>query len=374
MTDREVLIVLNLISGIGFVKFQALREHFKSIAATAYRTEEEYREVPGIGPELAKRLSCCPWQEEYLFEMDLVDRAGCRVITYLDENYPAVLRNIYDPPLVLYVRGTLGEFPDRSISVVGSRRMTAYGRRITAQLCKDAVNAGFTVVSGLAYGVDAVAHSAVVEAGGTTVAVLGGGLMHIHPKENIPLANSIVQHGGALITEFPMRFPVSRQSFPRRNRIVAALTRGTVVTEAGMESGALITAKLALENGKEVFAFPGMADNPMAQGCHKLIKEGAALVENFDDVFDILGFGFLPGFAPVDRNENIAYDKDATADLPENQRVIMQALEDNELTLEEIQQFTDLDSSVLLGELMNLEMKFLIEQDVSQRYRKLRRL
>ena len=369
MTDREVAIVLNLVPGIGFVKFSALRDHFGSAGAIAFRSEAEYREVPGIGEELAHKLRTCAWQEQLKDELDLADRAGVRVITYFDENYPEVLRQLYDPPLVLYVRGILGLFPDRTISVVGTRKMTSYGRRITTQLCREAVEAGFTVVSGLAYGVDTVAHRTTVDLGGTTVAVLGGGLMNIHPKENIPLARDIVDSGGALISEFPMKFPVSRQSFPRRNRIVAALSRGTLVTEAGLDSGALITAKLALEIGKEVFAVPGMADNPVAQGCHRLIKDGATLVENFTDILDALGAGFLPGLSPRSGETGLVYDRDAVSDLPEIQQQIIGALSNGDLTLEELQLALGLDTAYLLGELMQLEMKFLVEQDSQLRYR-----
>ncbi len=369
MTDREVTIVLNLLPGIGFVKFSALREYFGSAGAIAFRSEADYRQVPGIGEELAHKLRNCAWQAELDRELELADRAGVRVVTYFDENYPEVLRQIYDPPLVLYVRGVLGVFPDRNISVVGTRKMTSYGRRITAQICREALSAGFTVISGLAYGVDTVAHRTTVDQGGTTVAILGGGLMHIHPKENIPLARDIVDSGGALISEFPLNFPVSRQSFPRRNRIVAALSRGTIVTEAGLDSGAMITAKLALECGKEVFAVPGMADNPVAQGCHKLIKEGATLIENFNDVLDALGAGFLPGLAPRAGESDMVYDRDAIGDLPEIQKQIMEALGNGDLSLEELQLALGLDTAYLLGELMQLEMKFLIEQDSQLRYR-----
>lgn len=375
MTDREVCIVLNMISGIGFTRFAALRNYFGSIAASAYRTSEEYSSVAGIGEELAGKLSACNWSKMYADEADLADRCGVRIISYFDENYPDILRRIYDPPLVLYVRGRLGVYPDRTVAMVGTRRSTGYGRRMAEQLAVDAVNAGFTVVSGLAYGIDTCVHRAVVKSGGTTVAVVGGGLKHITPKENIPLAVQIVESGGAIISEFPMDFPVNRTCFPRRNRIVAALCKATIVVEAGVDSGALITAKLALENGSDVFALPGMADNPMASGCHKLIKEGAGLIENFDDVLEYLGFGFLPGINPdtANRDGEIAFDRDSVGDLPDLQRKILQTLDDGNYTLEELQDFVGVDTAVLLSELMQLEMKFLIERDPSLRYCRIRR-
>lgn len=374
MTDREVAVVLNLISGIGFVKFSALRNAFGSAAAIANRSKAEYLEVPGIGEMLAGKLADCDWRNSFDAESDLADRGGVRLVTYFDENYPDVLRQLYDPPLVLYVRGQLGEYPDRAVAIVGTRKTTSYGRRMTQAIAADAVSAGFTVVSGLAYGVDTVAHQTTVDAGGRTVAVVAGGLMHLHPMENIPLANAIIAHGGAVISEFPMDFPVSRTGFPRRNRIVAGLTRATIVTEAGLQSGALITAKLALENGREVFAVPGQADNPQASGCHKLIKEGAALIENFDDVLENFGFGFLPGMSPRESDGDApSYNAASFGDLPQNQRRLMELLDHGDASLEEIQMALDCDVATLLGDLMQLEMKFLVERDADQRYRVLRR-
>ncbi len=375
MTDREAAVVLNLISGIGFVKFTALRNYFGSAAAAANRSFAEYCEVPGIGEMLAGKLADCNWQESFDLEADLADRAGVRLVTYFDENYPECLRQLFDPPLVLYVRGTLGEFPDAAVAVVGTRKTTGYGRRMAQAISTDAVNAGFTVVSGLAYGVDTVAHQAAVDAGGRTVAVLAGGLLHVHPQENLPLANAIIAHGGALISEFPMDFPVSRTGFPRRNRIVAGLARATIVVEAGLQSGALITANLALENGREVFAVPGQADNPQAAGCHQLIKNGAALIERFDDVLENFGFGFLPGLAPGEADGDAPdYDASSFADLPANQRRLMELLDGGDASLEEIQMALDGDIATLLGDLMQLEMKFLVERGADLRYRVVRRV
>ncbi|MCQ2378863.1 MAG: DNA-processing protein DprA [Victivallaceae bacterium] len=370
MDAREAAIALNLVSGIGFAKFTALRNAFGSPEAIPMRTTPDYLAVPGIGETLAGKLAGFDWTGEAEREIDLADRAGVRLVTYFDESYPDALRQLYDPPLVLYVRGTLGEYPDRAVAVVGTRRTTSYGRRMAQNIAGDAVRAGFTVVSGLAYGVDTVAHQAAVDAGGRTVAVLAGGLMHVHPRENLPLANSIIERGGALISEFPMDFPVSRTGFPRRTRIVAGLARATIVVEAGADSGALITARLALEIGREIFAVPGQADNPQACGCHKLIKEGAALIENFDDVLENFGFGFLPGLAPGETDDAApAYDASGVGDLPESQRRILACLDRGDASLEELQQALDCEVSRLLADLMQLEMKFLVERGPDQDYR-----
>ena len=181
------------------------------------------------------------------------------------------------------------------IAVVGSRRASNYGCRAARNLTEQAVAAGWGTVSGLAFGIDFCAHDATVKSGGVTVAVLGGGLGRIHPQEHVPLARSIIASGGAVVSEYPMLFPVSRTSFPRRNRIIAALARGVLVAEAAKKSGGIITANLANDYGKTVFAIPGNIDNPMAEGCNDLIKNGAAkLTSSFQDVIE----EFNPGAAP----------------------------------------------------------------------------
>ena len=234
MLDREATIVLNMIPGIGHVRYTALKEAFGSPAAVFGRTAEELEAVPGVGPQLAEKVASYDWEAGLRAELDLCDRAGVRILTLWDEAYPQILRTLYDPPLCLYVRGKLPPFPNNAVAVVGTRRMTQYGARMTRMITEEAVAAGYAVVSGLAFGVDTVAHSAAVEMNGVTVAVLGGGLMRIHPQENVPLARRIVETGGALVSEFPMMCPVSRTTFPRRNRIVAGMCCATIVTEAGV--------------------------------------------------------------------------------------------------------------------------------------------
>ncbi len=370
MTDRESCIGFNLIPGVGYVKFSALTRTFGSPAVAAAAPREELMTVPGIGEQLADRIAGFDWNSELERELAVAERGGVRIITLFDEAYPEVLRQLYDPPLCLYVRGVLPEFPERAVAVVGSRRMSAYGERMARAIAADAAAAGFTVVSGLAFGIDTAAHSAVVEAAGITVAVLGGGLKHIHPRENIPLARRIIAAGGAVISEFPLDFPVSRTSFPRRNRIVAGLCRSTIVVEAGVASGALITARLALENGREVFAVPGHADNPQAQGCHRLIKEGAQLIENFDDVVSALETGRLPGLEPADSTAaSVPYHAGAATDLAPGERRLLELIGNGEWTLDQLREASETDTGALLADLMRLEFKLLVERGPDQLYR-----
>ncbi len=375
MLDREACIVLNLIPGIGFVKYTALSETFGSPAGVCGRSAEELRRVPGIGALLADKVANFDWQGELERECELAEKAGVRIITLFDEAYPDILRHLYDPPLCLYVRGRLPVLPDTAVAVVGSRRMSRYGERMTQAITREAVEAGFSVISGLAFGVDTVAHSTTVEAGGTTVAVLGGGLMRLHPQENVPLARRIVETGGAIVSEFPLRFPVSRTSFPRRNRIVAGMARATIVTEAGVDSGALITARLALENGRDVFAVPGHADNPQAQGCHLLIKEcGAGLIENFSDVLNGIGIGFLPGLAPGESagEGQVAYNPASDSDLPPDAAKVYGILDREGAGFDDLVEATGYDAGTLLSILMRLEMKMLVEHGADQVYRRVR--
>lgn len=370
MLDREACIVMNMIPGIGYVKYSALSRFFGSPSEVFGRSAEELTEVSGIGVQLAEKISNFDWEGELRREMELCDRAGVRILTLLDEAYPEVLRNLYDPPLCLYVRGTLPAFPDNAVAVVGSRRMSNYGENMTKHISAGAVKAGFTVVSGLAMGVDTIAHWTAVDHGGITVAVLGGGLMRLHPQENAVLARRIVEKGGAVVSEFPMNFPVSRNSFPRRNRIVAGLCNATIVTEAGLESGALITARLALENGRDVFAVPGRVDNPQAKGCHQLIREGAVLIENFDDVLTALNVGLLPLFPTCGELRSAPeYRPQSTRDLSEEEQKVLDCFKDRtHLSVEELSHKSGLSVGSLLAILLRLEMKMLLEQDNEQCY------
>ncbi|MDD3887008.1 MAG: DNA-processing protein DprA [Victivallaceae bacterium] len=375
MLDREACIALNMISGVGFVRYSALVRAFGSASQVPGRPAAELARVAGIGAQVADRIAAFEWEAQLAREFDLCDKAGVRVVTLCDEAYPQVLRSLYDPPLCLYVRGTLPRFPDNAVAIVGSRRMSAYGERMAVEMAAGAAGAGFTVVSGLAYGVDTVAHRAVVEHSGCTVAVLGGGLMRIHPQENVPLARRIVETNGAVISEFPMFFPVSRTSFPRRNRIVAGLCCATIVVEAGLESGALITARLALDNGRDVFAVPGHADNPQAKGCHQLIKEGAAgLVEDFTDVLNALGVGLLPLFRKGEATDPDApeYDPKSLNDLPAEAAKLLDLLGQRDMNIEALAAATGFETGPLLSMLMRLEMKLLVEQDELGNYHRAR--
>ena len=371
ISDREACIILNMISGIGYARYAALVRRFGSPAAVLNASALEISEVKGFGPGLAHATANWRNNVDIAGELDKAARAGVRIYTIEDGDYPELLRQLADPPLVLYVRGNLPDFNSNSAAIVGSRRLSAYGDRMARQFAADAVLANWKVVSGLAYGVDAAAHKATLEAGGLTVAVLGGGLSRIHPQEHVPLAAAIVKNGGALISEFPMDFPVSRQSFPRRNRIVAALCQATIVIEAGLESGALITARQALEQGKAVFALPGRVDEPQAMGCNMLIRDcGAKLVTSFQDVLS--EFDFLPGMAPMEMSD-MATETMPTAATPqlfnELEEQICRDLQVNgPATLDLLSTRLAIAPGLIAGTLMALEIRDVVNKSNSNVY------
>ena len=365
MTDRDGCIALNLVPGIGYARFQMLSEWFGAPGQVFNHALEEYEKLRNFGPLLSKRIAEFDPETAVAAELELAERGDVDIITLFDSDYPEILRELADPPLCLYVRGRLPEFPRKAVAVVGTRRMSAYGARMSERIAGTAAAMGYTVVSGLAMGVDTIAHRAAIKSGGITVAVIGAGLAHLHPKENIPLAREIIEHNGAVVSEFPISMPPSRQNFPRRNRIVAALCEGTIVTEAGIDSGAMITARLALENNRELFALPGNVDNPAAAGCNALIREGACLIERFEDV--AVALGSCVSIPQSEKKPELPSD----GDMDELSKKIWLLLEKGETGFDEIQAELNAETGALLSALMKLELRMFIELTPEQRYRRM---
>ena len=369
MNNRHAVIALNMISGIGYAKYRSLVDKFEEPKKIFEASQDELLEVKGIGENLAVRILEFSSSGELENELEIAERSGVQIITLLDEEYPEQLRTIYDPPLCLYVRGVLPDFNRNAVAIVGSRKLSKYGERMAKSITEGAVFHNFVVVSGLAFGADYIAHKTVVDNDGITVGVLGGGLAQITPKEHIPLAREIIQKGGAVITEFPINFPVSRQSFPRRNRIVAALSEATIVIEAGLESGALITADLANEYGKNVFAVPGNVDNPQSRGCHKLIRNGEAnLIESFNDVLEIMDCGLFD-VGSLGESESELCSNNNEDILSPNERLIYDLLNAGEKSFDELVLATQFDSGVLISTLMMMELKMIILKNPDKTYR-----
>ena len=254
----------------------------------------------GLSPETAGSFAAGLAEADPDKELETARKAGVRVLTALDEDFPKLLKTIYDPPLALYIKGDLasGRVP---VGIVGTRKPTDYGARSAARLARELIKAGLTVVSGLARGIDTVAHDAAVKSGGRTWAVLGTGLNMVYPAENKKLAERILESGGALVSEFPMDAGPLAVHFPRRNRIISGLSYATVVIEGDFKSGSLITARAALEQGREVLALPGPVDSVMSRGPNMLIKNGAAMVEDAADIIAALPEAVLFGLIPASR-------------------------------------------------------------------------
>ena len=282
--DLRYWLALKFVEGVGNVGFKALVDTLSSPENVFQGTIANLKVVPGIGEKVAGRIKAFNDWERVERETETARKMDVSLITFQDPLYPKALLNIYDFPPFLYVKGELRE-EDINVAVVGSRAASAYGRFATEKLCRELAMNGITVVSGMARGIDSAAHRGALAGKGRTIAVLGSGLDVVYPPENEKLFREIAVHG-AVITEFPFGTPPYGPNFPARNRIISGISYGVVVVEAGNKSGSLITARFALEHGREVFAVPGSIDTIGSRGTHKLIKQGAKLIENVYDILD----------------------------------------------------------------------------------------
>ena len=281
---RAAWIALNLAPGFASAQIRSLSDAFGDPREVMRADTETLQRRGGLSPKAAARLASFSWEAALEAEFQRADGLGVRIRTVEDEGeYPVQLREIYDPPPVLYVLGRLLAEEGCLVAVVGARRPTSYGRRMARILGRDLAQRGCTVVSGMARGIDIAAHEGALEGGGRTVAVAGCGLSRVYPPEATVLQDAIIEKG-AVISERPLEDPPLARHFPQRNRIISGLSAGTVVVEAAERSGALITGRLAAEQGREVMAVPGRADSDKSKGAHRLLREGAALVESAEDI------------------------------------------------------------------------------------------
>ena len=354
MTSREAYITLNRIEGIGPVRVRALVEALGSPEAVLAAPASALAAVRGVGPKVADAITSQRDGLDAGREESAAAKLGTRLITPVDADYPAILKTIYDPPLCLYVRGALEKKDEQALAVVGTRRASHYGSAQADRLAYLAAKAGFTIVSGLARGIDTMAHKAALKAGGRTLAVLGGAMDKLYPPENRGLAEEIAQHG-ALISEFPLGREPDRTTFPYRNRIVSGLSKGVLVVEAGLDSGAMNTAEQALEQGRSVMAVPGRVDLDGARGPHRLIQNGARLVEDLPDILKEFEFLFPPG-----EQARLARQQDARQRLtlaPPEAAVVRALWSEPELDFDVLVRKTGLSSAQLMTLSMQLEMK-----------------
>jgi DNA processing protein len=298
-----------------------------------------------------------PWRKVQA-DLDWLNSPGNHLITLLDEDYPVLLKEIYDPPLALYVSGATEALRSLQISIVGSRRPTPDGRRNAREFAGELSRVGLTVTSGLAAGLDSEAHKGALAAAGTTIAVLGSGLGTVYPRQNLTLALEIIAQGGAVISELPPDYRPLPANFPRRNRIISGLSIGTLVVEAAKNSGSLITAGLAAEQGREVFALPGPIHSPMARGCHALIRQGAKLTEDINDILEELGPLVFKAGEPIRKQR--ATDK-KIKELDELDKLLLDNIGSRPVSVDFLVEATSLPVSVVSSRLLQLELSGIIE-------------
>jgi DNA processing protein len=357
--EVRALLALHLVPGLGPRLTAALLERFGSAGAVLEAGPEQLCEVLHIGTKLAGDVCAALREVDVDAELERMDRHGVRLVALGTPEYPAPLATIPDPPHLLYVRGTLVNGDVKAVAIVGSRSCTAYGRRVTERLASGLARAGYTIVSGLARGIDGVAHKAAVDAGGRTTAVLANGLSRIYPPDHPDLARD-VERAGALLTEATMGQEPLAPLFPARNRLISGLSRGVVIVEANERSGALITASHAAEQGRPAFAVPGPVDNPASAGCHGLIRKGAVLVRGVEDVLEELeGVAVVAGPAAA---------VGAPPGLNDVQRRIWDFLAEQPRHLDEMVQQLAMTVPQLAACLLTLEMKRVVRRLPGNRY------
>ena len=371
MDSRDALLALHLVPTLGPVRGRRLLEMFGSAEGVLRARPSDLERVVGVGPHLAREIAGALELGEWEKERGRMEEFGAWFLTEDDVVYPRLLRTLPNGPLGLFVNGSLVEGDSHAVAIVGSRKTTVYGMETAKRMAFQLASAGWTVISGLARGIDTAAHQGALAAGGRTVAVIGSGLADLYPPENEALADR-VRGAGAVVSEFPMRFPPNPQTFPYRNRIVAGWCQALLVVEAGLQSGALITANLAGEYGRTVLAVPGPIDRPTSHGANRLIQQGAKLVQTVEDILEELEQ--LP-MAPVpDGGRSCGVQREGamrspseeqpvvaaagpSAVLTDTERQVLDALSKEPSAIDSLVERLDLPVRAISAALMGLELK-----------------
>lgn len=354
-------VTLKMLPGVGDAALFPLLTRFGDPNRVLAATPEELSEIGGCSDSQIRVILRGPdshVQKAVDHELAHIERSGVDIVSCLDSTYPSKLRTIHDPPILLYMTGNLRGFEDPSLSIVGSRRASHLGTKITEQWSQELASLGFTIVSGLARGVDAAAHRGALAAEGATIAVLGCGIDRTYPPEHTSLREAI-EADGAVISEFPMQSPPHASHFPKRNRIISGMSLGVLVTQAALKSGSLITARLAAEQGREVFAVPGSIKEEQSCGPHELIKQGARLVERVSDILEELAPQLDERFTrPVQQEpgrSNIS-----PAQLKDEEAVVYNLLSDDPTVLDDLIVKSGMGAGTLNGLLLSMELKGII--------------
>lgn len=354
-TERDAWLALGLIPEVGAATFHRLVQGLGSAEAVLRAKAGALEQVPGISQQVARAIVSFPWQDALDRELRVIETRGLGLIRFGDEGYPELLAAIHSPPPILYVRGTIEPEDRVAVAIVGSRQASQYGSAMAEQISGELAERGVTIVSGMARGIDAAAHRSALRAAGRTIAVLGCGLGVTYPPEHAELADQIAEQG-ALISEFPIFTPPKPGHFPQRNRIISGLARGIVVIEAGLKSGAMITANYALEQGREVFAVPGQVTSRSSRGCHQLIKAGAKLTEGWEDILEEIELQMTPG------SQVVRDPTPVSRSLAQEEILIIDAMEAGPMQIDDLIGRTQLPAGQMASLLLSLMLKGMIEE------------
>jgi len=354
--DIKYWVGFSLIPGIGRVKLTQLENYFVSLEDAWKASSAELKQA-GLDNNSVRAITSWCSKVSLEAEMEKLDRYGVKVFTWHDSGYPSRLKEIYDYPTVLYVRGSLLPEDEWCLAVVGTRRASVYGRQVTEEIVSDLVRSKITIVSGLAKGIDSIAHRSALEASGRTIAVFACGLDVVYPSENANLARSIIQQG-ALVSEYPLGTRPKADNFPRRNRIMSGMSLGVLIVEAGETSGALITTNMALEQNREVFAVPGSILSPASRGTNHLIQEGAKLVRNYTDILEELNL------------TAVAHQMEIKEAVPasETESLLLKQLSAEPTHIDEVCRNSSLPVSTVSSTLAMMELKGLVKQAGTMSY------
>ncbi len=358
MSDLRYWIALSMLPEIGPVGARRLLSVFGSPEKIFVAGLDDLLKIEGIGINRAKNIKTFSSWQDIEKQMRIAEQKGINVISLDNPSYPEMLREIDDAPVVLYLKGEVQPHDKYAIAVVGSRKLTHYGASIAENISEELASMGFTIISGMARGIDSLSHKGALKVGGRTIAVLGSGIDIPYPPENKTLLDKVV-HSGCVMSEFPPGTPPEKENFPRRNRLISGLSLGVLVIEASADSGALITARYAMEQGREVFAVPGNVTSSHSSGTNDLIKKGAILARNAEDIVEEL--------APVLKGFIRSRDK-VKIEVTDEEKNLCSLLSGEPKQIDDISRECGLPASKVLGILLGLELKGAVRQIIGKRF------